>query len=175
MTSITRHNIKFGSKNPIPVERIQAHRRTLTQAVDSIRARIDETIAILNEQPSLRQMRAKSFRSPMAKKYRRNLLITIGYGRNNEAICSDFTGNYFDSLSQAIEFLQGVKVLISEGQLDSYIKAHLEKLSKRAERARAQRRFAETGPKIKHIRYEDVALEIANYSKDIELNKTTAA
>jgi hypothetical protein len=60
MTSITRHNIKFGSKNPIPVERIQAHRRTLTQAVDAIRARIDETIAILNEQPSLRQMRAKS-------------------------------------------------------------------------------------------------------------------
>ena len=175
MTSITRHNIKFGSKNPIPVERIQAHRRTLTQAVDAIRARIDETIAILNEQPSLRQMRAKSFRSPMAKKYRRNLLITIGYGRNNEAICSDFTGNYFDSLSQAIEFLQGVKVLISEGQLDSYIKAHLEKLSKRAERARAKRRFAETGPKIKHIRYEDVALEVANYSKDIELNKTTAA
>ena len=46
MTSITRHNIKFGSKNPIPVERIQAHRRTLTQAVDAIRARIDETIAM---------------------------------------------------------------------------------------------------------------------------------
>ena len=41
--------------------------------------------------------------------------------------------------------------------------------------ARAQRRFSEAGPKIKHIRYEDVALEIANYSKDIELNKLTAA
>jgi len=54
MTSITRHNIKFGSKYPIPVERIQAHRRTLTQAVDAIRARIDETIAILNEQPNFR-------------------------------------------------------------------------------------------------------------------------
>ena len=41
--------------------------------------------------------------------------------------------------------------------------------------ARPKRRFSEAGPKIKHIHYEDFAFEIANYSKDIEPNKPTAA
>jgi hypothetical protein len=175
MTSITRHNIKFGSKNPIPVERIQAHRRTLTQAVDAIRARIDETIAILNEQPSLRQMRAKSFRSPMAKKYRRNLLITIGYGRNNEAICPEFKYNYFDSLPQAIEFLQETKILISKGKLDVQINAHLQKLSKRAEHAREKRAAVDTGPKTKHTEHQDVAKALDNLSKIQNYERKAAA
>ena len=111
----------------------------------------------------------------MAKKYHRNLLITIGYGRNNEAICPEFKCNYFDSLPQAIEFLQETKILISKGKLDIQIKAHLQKLSKRAEHAREKRAAVDTAPKTKHIEYRKIADGVHNLSGIQNYERKTAA
>jgi len=103
------------------------------------------------------------------------LLITIGYGRNNEAICPEFKCNYFDSLPQEIEFLQETRVLISKGKLDIQINAHLQKLSKRAEHAREKRAAVDTDLKTKHIEYQDVGKALDYLSKIRSYERKAAA
>ena len=83
--------------------------------------------------------------------------------------------NYFDSLPQAIEFLQETKILISKGKLDVQINAHLQKLSKRAEHAREKRAAVDTDPKTKHTEYQDVAKALDNLSKIQNYERKTAA
>ena len=57
-----------------------------------------------------------------------------------------------------------IKILISKGKLDIQIKAHLQKLSKRAEHAREKRAAVDTAPKTKHIEYRKIADGVHNLS-----------
>jgi hypothetical protein len=78
-------------------------------------------------------------------------------------------------LPQAIEFLQETKILISKGKLDIQIKAHLQKLSKRAEHAREKRAAVDTAPKTKRTEYQDVAKAFDNLSKIQNYERKAAA
>ena len=46
MTTKTRYAVKFGNDAPIPVEKAAYHGATLTKAVDEIRQRIDDAVAV---------------------------------------------------------------------------------------------------------------------------------
>lgn len=132
MSTITRLNAKFGHAAIVPVEKVAYHKRTLTSAVNEMLIRLDATIAKLEGITDLRRTKKDDCKAPMAYKYKGNLIIKIGYGERNAKIIEELDFRAFTSLADALGYLQELRKMIINGELDQIIADHIKKLSDQA-------------------------------------------
>lgn len=136
MSTISRLNAKFGHSKIVPVERLTYHKRTLTSAVNSLIERLDQTLEVLSNIADLRRTKVADCKAPMAIKKRGNLLIKIGYGKRNRTMNEDLSLRAFTSVAEAIDYLNAVKLMLRNGELDYIVKEYIDMLRLRAQLAR---------------------------------------
>lgn len=136
MSTISRLNAKFGHSQIVPVEKVAYHKRSLTSAVNNLIERIDQTLQVLSNITDLRRTKVAECKAPMAIKKRGNLLVKIGYGKRNCTMNKDLSMRAFTSVAEAIDYLNAVKLMLRNGELDYIVQEYIDMLRLRAQLAR---------------------------------------
>lgn len=139
MDKIQMINEQFGNSEYVQVTKPEYVGRTLTRAIFDVSKRIDQTIDALSEVNDIRKIRAGSFRTPMCKKKKGNLVVKVGYGSNNHIMDTMLGEQKFANASDALAYLFKIRSLLREGGMDDIIEHHLDVLKARSEYARQVR------------------------------------